>query len=62
MTCAREIAARPPAGVRWTKLAVNKMILDQLNLTLDFGLATEMLAAQGAQVAQRAGAHAPKPS
>ena len=41
MTCAREIAARPPAGVRWTKLAVNKMVLDQLNLTLDFGLATE---------------------
>ncbi len=48
MTCAREIAERPPAAVRWTKLAVNKMILDQLNLTLDFGLASEVLAAQGA--------------
>lgn len=48
MKCAREIAARPPAGVRWTKLAVNKMIVNQLNLTLDFGLATEFLAAQGA--------------
>ena len=46
---AREIAARPPAGVRWTKLAVNKLILDQLNLTLDFGLAAEMLAARGAR-------------
>jgi len=49
MICARDIAARPPAGVRWTKLAVNKMILNQLNLTLDFGLATEYLAAQGAR-------------
>jgi enoyl-CoA hydratase/carnithine racemase len=49
MTCAREIAARPPAAVRWTKLAVNKLILDQLNLTLDFGLASEVLAAQGAR-------------
>ena len=49
LICAREIAARPPAGVRWTKLAVNKMILNQLNLTLDFGLASEMLAAQGAK-------------
>ena len=49
LTCAREIAARPPAGVRWTKLAVNKMILDQLNLTLDFGLASEVMAAHGAK-------------
>lgn len=49
MTCAREIAARPLAGVRWTKLAVNKMVLHQLNLTLDFGLASEALAAQGAK-------------
>jgi len=49
LSCAREIAARPPAGVRWTKLAVNKMILNQINLTLDFGLASEFLAAQGAR-------------
>ena len=47
LACAREIAARPPAGVRWTKLAVNKLVLDQLNLTLDFGLATEIIAAHG---------------
>jgi len=47
MACAREIAAKPPAGVRWTKLAVNKMILSQINLNLDFGLACEMLGAQG---------------
>jgi len=49
LVCAREIAARPPAGVRWTKLAVNKLILDQLNLTLDFGLASEVMAAHGAK-------------
>ena len=49
MSCARDIAARPPAGVRWTKLAVNKMIVSQLNLNLEFGLATEYLAAHGAK-------------
>jgi len=48
IACARDIAARPPAGVRWTKLAVNKMIVNQLNLNLDFGLAAEYLAAHGA--------------
>jgi len=45
---AREIASRPPAGVRWTKLAVNKMVIDQINLTIDFGLAAEALGAVGA--------------
>lgn len=49
LACAREIAERPPTGVRWTKLAVNKMVLNQLNLNLDFGLATEFLTAQGAK-------------
>lgn len=49
MACARDIAARPPTGVRWTKLAVNKMVVDQLNLNGDFGLATEFLAAAGAR-------------
>ena len=49
MTCAREIAARPPEGVRWTKLAVNKMLVDRLNLNLEFGLAAEFLAAHGAK-------------
>jgi enoyl-CoA hydratase len=48
LACARDIAARPMAGVRWTKLAVNKMIVSQLNLSLDFGLAAEYLAAHGA--------------
>lgn len=49
LSCARDIAARPPAAVRWTKLAVNKMIVNQLNLNLEFGLAAEYLAAQGAK-------------
>jgi enoyl-CoA hydratase/carnithine racemase len=47
LACARDIASRPPAGVRWTKLAINKMIIQQLNLNLEFGLAAEYLAAQG---------------
>jgi enoyl-CoA hydratase len=49
LACARDIAARPPTGVRWTKLAVNKMVVNQLNLNLDFGLASEFLAAAGAR-------------
>jgi enoyl-CoA hydratase len=49
LACAREIAARPPTGVRWTKLAVNKMIVQQLNLSLEFGLLAEALAAHGAK-------------
>jgi enoyl-CoA hydratase len=48
LACARDIAAQAPAGVRWTKLAVNKMVVSQLNLNLEFGLAAEYLAAQGA--------------
>ena len=49
MSCAREIASRPPTGVRWTKLAVNKMVVNQLNLNLEFGLAAELLSAKGAK-------------
>jgi enoyl-CoA hydratase len=48
LACARDIAARPAAGVRWTKLAVNKMVVSQLNLNLELGLAAEYLAARGA--------------
>jgi enoyl-CoA hydratase len=48
MACAREIAARPQAGVRWTKLAINKLLVNQLNLTLEFGLLAELLVGQGA--------------
>ncbi len=58
MALARDLAARPQAGVRWTKLAINKMLVDQMNLTLDFGLAAEYLSTYGAksldEVKQRA--------
>jgi enoyl-CoA hydratase/carnithine racemase len=40
---ARKLADGAQAAIRWTKLAVNKMILQQLNLTLEFGLATEFM-------------------
>jgi len=49
MACARDIAARPKTGVRWTKLAVNKLLVNALNLNLEFGLATEFLAGHGAK-------------
>jgi enoyl-CoA hydratase len=49
LACAREIAARPPTGVRWTKLAVNKMVVQQLNLNMELGLAFELLASRGAK-------------
>lgn len=50
MACARDIAERSPTAVRLTKLAINKMIVQQLNLNLEFGLACEFLTAQGATV------------
>jgi enoyl-CoA hydratase len=40
---ARKLADGAQCAIRWTKLAVNKMILQQLNLTLEFGLATEFM-------------------
>ena len=49
LACARDIAARPKTGVRWTKLAVNKLLVNALNLNLEFGLATEFLAGHGAK-------------
>lgn len=42
---ARKLADGAQSAIRWTKLAVNKLLLQQLNLTLDFGLATELLCA-----------------
>jgi len=38
---ARKLADGAQLAIRWTKLAVNKLILQQLNLTLELGLATE---------------------
>lgn len=40
---ARELISLPPLAVRWTKLAVNKYVKDQLNLVMDTSIAYEML-------------------
>jgi enoyl-CoA hydratase/carnithine racemase len=40
---ARKLADGAQCAIRWTKLAVNKLILQQLNLTLEVGLATELM-------------------
>jgi enoyl-CoA hydratase len=45
MAYARKLADGAQAAIRWTKLAVNKLVLQQLNLTLELGLATELLCA-----------------
>jgi enoyl-CoA hydratase len=42
---ARKLADGAQAAIRWTKLAVNKLVLQQLNLTLELGLATEFMCA-----------------
>ncbi len=40
---ARELAMLPKYAVAWTKLSVNKVIKEQLNLVLDTSMALEML-------------------
>ena len=40
---ARKLADGAPHAIRWTKLAVNKLVLQQLNLTLELGLAAEFM-------------------
>lgn len=40
---ATELAALPKWAVAWTKLSVNKMLKDQLNLVIDASMAFEML-------------------
>jgi len=39
---ARELADGPPRAIRWTKLAVNKAVKEQVNLILDASFALEM--------------------
>jgi len=43
MAIAEELAALPALAVRWTKLSVNKLIKQQLNMILDASIAFEML-------------------
>jgi enoyl-CoA hydratase len=45
MAYANEVANLPIAAVRWTKMAVNQMLKQQINLALDFGVAAEHLSA-----------------
>jgi len=43
MAYAKEVANLPIAAVRWTKMAINQMLKQQVNLALDFGVAAEHL-------------------
>jgi enoyl-CoA hydratase len=45
MAYATEVANLPIAAVRWTKMAINQMLKQQINLALDFGVAAEHLSA-----------------
>jgi enoyl-CoA hydratase len=40
---AKRLADGPPQAIQWTKYSVNKLIKDQMNLTLDTSLALESL-------------------
>ena len=51
-----ELAALPPLAVRWTKLSLNKMLKDQLNLVLDASAAFEMLTMQTSDFGEAANA------
>jgi enoyl-CoA hydratase/carnithine racemase len=42
---ARELVERPQPAQRWTKMAINKLIYQQLNTVGDFALTTELLSA-----------------
>ncbi|MFQ5873631.1 MAG: enoyl-CoA hydratase/isomerase family protein [Dehalococcoidia bacterium] len=43
MALARRLASGPTLAIRWTKMALNKRLRDQVNLVLDASLATEGL-------------------
>lgn len=49
---ARELADGAQASIRWTKMALNKLVYQNLNLMLDFGLASEFLCSSTADVAE----------
>ena len=40
---AQKVASGAQCAVRWTKMAINKMLEQQQTLNLDFGLATEFM-------------------
>lgn len=43
MALARELANGPGLAIRWTKMAVNHLILQNLNLVLEAGMATQAM-------------------
>ena len=46
LSYARELARRPQPAVRWTKMVVNQVVRQNMNLMLHLGYATEMLSAK----------------
>ena len=46
---AHKLAAGAQAAIRWSKMAINKMIEHQQMLNLDFGLATEFVCSNGTE-------------
>jgi enoyl-CoA hydratase len=47
MAYARKLASGAQSAVRWSKMAINKMIEQQQVASLDFGLATEFMCSEG---------------
>jgi len=46
---ARKLAHGAQSAIRWSKMAINKMIEQQQVLNLDFGLATEFMCSEGTE-------------
>lgn len=43
MAVARELAHGPGLAIRWTKMAVNRVLLQNMNLALEMGMATQAM-------------------
>ncbi len=61
---ARKLAEGPSVAIRWTKMALNQHLRHSMNLTMDAGLATELLSVEteDAREAARAFAEKRKPN
>ena len=46
MAHARKLADGPAVAIRWTKMTLNQHLRNSINLTLDAGLAVEMLSVE----------------
>jgi enoyl-CoA hydratase/carnithine racemase len=49
---ARELAHGSQGAIRWTKMAINKVLYERMNLQLEFGLATEFMASSTGETAE----------